>query len=83
MDRRVVKTPGGYDFPHRLRTPGAARREIRKLDRSITAATLRGEKRTVAYLEARRQRAAHAAPKDGQLLDLGPGLDIPARPARR
>jgi hypothetical protein len=49
-----------YDFMGRVRTIGAAAREVRRLTRAISAAGRNRDHRAAAYLEARRDRALRA-----------------------
>lgn len=50
-----------YDFPHRVRTPGAADRETSRIRRSLFVARVRGDLGAVRYLTGRLSRAESAA----------------------
>lgn len=65
-----------YDFPHRLRTPGAAWREAANLRRSLSIVTRRGDNRAADYLQRRLDRLTKALRRlnrPGPALTLGPG----------
>lgn len=49
-----------YDFPQRFRGLASGQREISRLARSTSAAEIRGDRRAVAYLLRRLNRARNA-----------------------
>lgn len=52
--------PVRYDFPGRVSDIGAAERELRRLERSMTVAYHRGDKFALDYLDRRYKRASRA-----------------------
>ncbi|MFI6331905.1 hypothetical protein ACIBBG_26805 [Micromonospora chersina] len=55
-----MSKPLVYDFPRRLRGLSAAERELRRLERSMSVATHRGDAFAFAYLDRRHKRASQA-----------------------
>ncbi len=60
-----------YDFPQRVRTRGACRREVRRLALAYGRCGLRGERATAHYLEQRWRRAMAVATAKGWAGDAG------------
>lgn len=54
-------SPTRYDFPARVRTPGAAARETSRIQQSLIVAKLRGDQGAVRYLIGRLGRAEAAS----------------------
>ncbi|WP_200214976.1 hypothetical protein [Micromonospora coerulea] len=55
-----MSKPLSYDFPGRLRGLSSAERELRRLERSMSVATHRGDRFAFDYLDRRHKRASQA-----------------------